>query len=720
MKTHLYKLAYTVLILVGVAACNPTADEILNDQLATLDTSEFISFLASIQDDKGEPIAGATVTLETLGDSATATLTATSDANGKAMFANVPSGGHLLTIEAEGHLTASGIADFIWREGYNYTVTNELVVGIPVTESAIIPLYPTEPNTENAATIKGTVVVESNLTNTAPEAVDGITIAADLSSLVSVSSDGMSIRGYQFRGHSSFGCATTDANGDYTMMVPASKYGSFISLLFPEIELNQTVVATEQNSVPFAAPQALQIPTTFGPEVYYSATIPNVSGVTATFPAPPASGAGFTLSNFTMIPRDWSAFFNVSDTQEMPVAGDGVHVQVTSWGEGYEFSPTVEVDDANSDVTISVDADLAVGISGYNLTSTITGLTPNDEVFVSLFYEDEFGFANFVNSIPVSTDGSGAITQSLLTAGIDAAIADEEDGFGTNVFKTNEVVDSIYMVFPGTGGDGTVISTSRVHRLSFGGFGTDYINPTHTITGGSPNTALSFTLTFGSNWSFELDNSGISEGYVILPTIEYEYLEVASGQSNIDYFTSSSVTNPNTESGGVFSTFLEVNGSGEIALKSLQSGSQLLYTSVVSIEQPRVLVENVKHEMASASVSVSTDGEVTGLSISNTGIGYDDKFEVTIAPTVASLPGSGAEVTLVGGEYNNQEFEWFGGFRVPNCGANYARFANQILSYDYRTQFTTSGQYQGFEVQAGETIVRDVNYGTGRQSIDIN
>ncbi|HAP58846.1 MAG TPA: hypothetical protein DCR93_04835, partial [Cytophagales bacterium] len=155
---------------------------------------------------------------------------------------------------------------------------------IPVTESAIIPLYPTDPATEDAATITGTVLIESDLTNTAPEALEGITVAADLSNLVSVASNGLSIRGFQFSGHDTFGCATTDASGNYSMTVPVQKDGSFITLMFPEVQFDQTVVAYEQNRIPFAAPQAVQIPTTYGPEVFYNAVVPSVPGVWATFP----------------------------------------------------------------------------------------------------------------------------------------------------------------------------------------------------------------------------------------------------------------------------------------------------------------------------------------------------------------------------------------------------------------------------------------------------
>ncbi|HAP58847.1 MAG TPA: hypothetical protein DCR93_04840, partial [Cytophagales bacterium] len=432
-----------------------------------------------------------------------------------------------------------------------------------------------------------------------------------------------------------------------------------------------------------------------------------------------AAGTGFAISNVTMIPRDWSAFFNVSDTQEMPVAGSGALIEVTNWGAGYEFSPTVEITDTNSEDTVNVDADLAVGISGYTLTSTITGLAADDEVAVSLFYEDEFGIDRFVNSFTVETDGSGAITQALLTAGINAAIADGEDGFGSELVKTSRVVDSIYLALPGTGGDGTVISSSQVHNLSFGGSGRDFISPSISITGGSPTTALSFGIIFGSNWSFELDNSGITTPYVLLPEIEYEYREVASGTSNLDYFVSSFVVNPNTSTGDQIGNLLEPNAAGDIVLKPLQEGTELLYTASVSIEEPRFLVTNQAHETAAGTVFISSEGEVTGLNVTDAGDGYNTKFDVTAAPTVAGLPGSGVGITLTGGEFNGVRFDWFGDYRLTNGGTNYAQFANRILSYEYAAGFTTNASLN-FEIQAGETVVRDVNYGTGRQSIDID
>ncbi|MEL6538071.1 MAG: hypothetical protein AAFQ98_21815, partial [Bacteroidota bacterium] len=487
----------------------------------------------------------------------------------------------------------------------------------------------------------------------------------------------------------------------------------------PEVQFDQTVVAYEQNRIAFATPQSLQIPTTYGPEVFYNAVIPSVPGVWATFPAPPAAGTGLTISNVTMIPRDWSAFFNVGDTQEMPVAGDGALVEVTNWGAEYDFSPTVEITDSNSDDTVDVDADLAVGISGYTLSSTITGLAADDEVSISLFYRDEFSVDRFVNSFTVETDGAGTITQSLMDAGIAAAIADGEDGFGDVLVETFRVVDSIYLVLPGTGGDGTAISSSRVHNLSFGGSGRDFISPSISIAGGSPTTALAFGITFGSNWSFQLDNSSITTPYVLLPEIEYEYREVASGSSNLDYFVSDFVVNPNTSTTDEISNFIEPDAAGDIVYKELQDGTELMYTANVSIDEPRFFVTNQDHEMAAATVSISTDGEVTGINVDETGEGYNTKFDVTLAPTISGLPGSGVAITLTSGEFNGVRFDWFGDYRLTNGGSGYAQFANRVLSYEFVSNFTANATL-GFQIQAGETVVRNVNYGTGRQSIDID
>lgn len=716
------KLFLGVCLVLGVASCT-TPNDVLEGQLADLKTSEFISFVASIQDDKGKPISGATVELRSVvPDSATTTvLTATSGADGLASFGNVPAGGHLLTVTATDFLTAKGIADFTWREGYNYFYKEDLVVGVPTRESAIIPLYPVAPAAEDAATISGVMVIEADLTNAAPEVVANEVVVADLSNLVSVSSDGMAVRGYSFSGNETFGRATTDASGNYSMMVPASEDGSFISLLFPELQRTQAVATYKLNGQEFSAPQLAQVPTIYGPNVNYGATIPNFSGAIATFPAPPASGAGFTIDNFVKVSRDWSAFFTVDIFDEMPGAGNGALINVTNWGVGYDFSPTVEVVNTGSEDTLQVRADLAIGVSGYNLTSTVTGLAADTDYNVSLLYDDEFGGTSFISAFEVTSDGGGAITQSILSAGIAKAISDEKLGFGTKLHLSNEVVDSIYFVFPGGGGDGSVTSVSEVHRLRFNGVGRDYLAPTVRILDGSPTTALAFDITFGSNWEFDLNNSGISTPYVILPEIQYEYREVSGGTRDIDYFTSTSVINPNNNDVVIsFAGALEPNASGDIVFRPLENGSLKLRTAAVTIQTPVALVKNVMHMPAVASVNVAPSGKVSGISASVNGVGYNTKFGATISPAVAGLPGSNGEVTLVGGEFVGVRFDWFGGSVVTNGGANYSQFANRVLSYDYKMFFTTSGAISNFEVRAGETVIRNVNYGVGRQTQSLN
>ncbi|MEL6534138.1 MAG: carboxypeptidase-like regulatory domain-containing protein, partial [Bacteroidota bacterium] len=149
----------------------------LQQQLVELDASQYISFIAVVEDN-GEPLAGATVTLTTVSvDTAGGTDTtgaaageiisqsATTDADGRAVFAAVQPGGHILEVTAEGHYATRAVADFDFVEGYNYTITDGFLVPTAVVESAILPLFATDAATVgNTATIEGTLTIETDVT----------------------------------------------------------------------------------------------------------------------------------------------------------------------------------------------------------------------------------------------------------------------------------------------------------------------------------------------------------------------------------------------------------------------------------------------------------------------------------------------------------------------------------------------------------------------------
>jgi hypothetical protein len=81
--------------------------------------------------------------------------------------------------------------------------------------------------TENTATIKGKLEIETDLTNDETEfATEGANVYAYLSNI-----DGSSV---EF-------VATVDANGNYEFIVPADNYGASYELKYPTFELDQTI-----------------------------------------------------------------------------------------------------------------------------------------------------------------------------------------------------------------------------------------------------------------------------------------------------------------------------------------------------------------------------------------------------------------------------------------------------------------------------------------------
>ena len=95
MKTGLRAMLAALALLVSVTACN-------DDQLPP--AAGYSSMTGTVVDSTGKPVAGATVTVDTV-------LTATTDVSGKFSITNVPSGLTDYTVQATGYAVVNSSAN---------------------------------------------------------------------------------------------------------------------------------------------------------------------------------------------------------------------------------------------------------------------------------------------------------------------------------------------------------------------------------------------------------------------------------------------------------------------------------------------------------------------------------------------------------------------------------------------------------------------------------
>ncbi|HAP58433.1 MAG TPA: hypothetical protein DCR93_02585 [Cytophagales bacterium] len=709
----------------------------LQQQLVELDASQYISFIAVIEDN-GEPLEGATVTLTTVsvdtaggggtdstggGAGEIISLTATSDADGRAVFAAVQPGGHIMEVAAEGYYSVRAVADFDFIEGYNYTIADGFLVPTAVVESAILPLFPTAAASgANTATIEGKLTIETDVTNLTPEVLANTVVTADLSSLTAIVSDGLAVRGYSINEGQGFGSTTTDANGDYSMVVPASENGTYISLYFPEVETDQVVIANGRGTTVFDEPQAITVNTSFGPNITRDSNIPTNSGIKAIFPNPPTGGEGFTVNNLTKAGRAFPSS-DIFEWYTSPFTTSNVSYEF-SLGEGYETSPVVNITDPTGEGA-DIRAYINVGVAGFDMTEPDSGYFSNSNYNLYLYIDYLSGddtLTSNLRTINISSDNNGVIGQDQVDAAIESAVNNFTTYFANNPRDWNaQIIDMYFEVYNWSTAEfntlaGTINNEGSVHTYDIFSTGENYTNPTITLTGGGASTAATLSVaSFGTRWTFGLNNSGITGTYVISPDILWEYEAITSSANFTDYATTYDVYDPNTGTTGNFDVLTYVNN-GSVTF----DGEESLQTAFFSFEEPTFFVINENPTPASAVPQLDSDGSLDFLAIVSSGNGYNERFSVIIEPLLSTMGGSGAEITLFGGFQSGDEYQWQGEYLISNAGSGYQVYANQALEYLGNTgQSWTSNGSVNFYISAGETVVRDIDYGTGNRDENI-
>jgi len=254
--------------------------------------------------------------------------------------------------------------------------------------------------------------------------------------------------------------------------------------------------------------------------------------------------------------------------------------------------------------------------------------------------------------------------------------------------------------------------------------GSGYTSPSFAFSGGGGTTQAAMSvLQFGTQWSFDVDNSGITTPYPLEPSyIALEYVEVDDDSRYVDQIGYAE----NAETGNIsdFDDLLTVDGSGNLVWID-QTANYI--TDFDTDEQPRVIVIKNEANIAEADVIYNDIDQISGsvfdLDINDSGNGYTDRFSITVEPSAVGAPGSGVIVDMMYGDFlNTGEYQWDSDFDFVNQGSGFLRNLNQIngnsgTGNSFRL-YTTPGIYDN--LNEGDVKVLNIDYGTGLRSINFN
>lgn len=726
----------------------------LNQNIAALNQAgELLSFRLQVVNTDGQGVEGLDVTMTAAADGGTAAKTTlTTDATGAVYFDKVAIGGNAVNISGGGIMDANLLINFgAIQQGTNYQIINGNIVPTPVTENATVTVID---NSAAMATVKGKATIETDLTNDTEEVPQDVTIKADLDeSLVlksSLDTYGQSIQYFIANNNNAtnVGVAQIDnTTGQYSMQVPA---GIDFHMIVPNIQAKQRIAVNSINGKMLDSPEYRDIETNFGPN-YGTDGIPTVAGAMINFDSPANPGEGFTFGSFQKVGRP--LFFGGIDGQIIAsnatvptdyenLFSQSLHatVQFTSLGSGYFESPAISISDPNGNGAYA-EAYIRMAITGLTVSNGGTGYAANAFYSFNLRYDEKFyntgtgsvdtnpdqTWSNFI--LTVQTDASGKFTQANVDAAVQNAMDNGDTWFDVNnLDKISDYATNIRLEANTSGGGDAVLDissiVSHVSELRVKEAGDGYTNPSFSFSGGGASTQATLdVLKFGTQWSFDVDNSNVTTPYSLLPqSINFKYLDVTTSTPNYVQ-TSSNAQNVNTGSTPSLLNILTVDNSGNIQFVD-QTASYM--TSFYASEQPEVnVVKNTATQAAKfiRTSDINSQGQITGLSnnnnlgtyIYNAGSGYANVIKATIEPTITGAPGSSATVDITGGYFDaSGEYNWGGGYTITNQGSGYLQNLNQTSS---TISFYTPSTYNTLD--AGDTYVFDIRYGTGNKTDNV-
>lgn len=571
-------------------------------------------------------------------------ITKTVDASGVASFANLRPG------QANVNITLTGYSEV----NYTVNISTSSYTGSRMA-SNIIPLIPVTGT--SSGTIKGKVVYESDLTNLTPEiAPVGTKILAMVrpssSALPSVGNNGIVAISYDKLSLS----ATTDANGEFTMTVPATVNGLDYDIIIADFTVGQKLLQpTYNNRDTFGV---LTIPTSFGTSFQSASNVVEGAPVIVTIGAPDYSNTPAVATAVIDNPNGIS------------------HINITNNGGLYapNANYTIALDNGTirNSSTITTSANFSVNSYG-RLTSISVPASGANYLAAAENYELTIPYVHTEAVVTVNTvNGSGAITSFTITNGGRYYVNKSEDVlFGYNT----------------TGGTGAQLSAT----FGFSG-GAYVVNGVNIVNGGSGYT-VGQTFNVKSNISapqFATGRLNMTTGSLSAINVTNQGANYISGQvsvvigsPNIPGGTQATAT-ANITAGKISSITINTPGSG--------------YTSV-----PAVTIVNKAEKIQAIYYAEVSDGKITGFDDSEQGNGYLSVPSVTITSAIPNAGNGGkANANVSGGKVTS--------LSLVNSGNGYR---GNIPSSEKDFSGSTF-----VNVKGSSTSILNFNLGTGKRSVE--
>ncbi|MCX6334718.1 MAG: hypothetical protein NT092_10520, partial [Bacteroidia bacterium] len=525
----------------------------------------------------------------------------------------------------------------------------------------IIPMIPVSGTTTGF--IKGKVTLESDLTNKSPEnAPSGTkvvaTVSTSSSALSSISSGVITSMSY---GSLSLE-ALTDANGDYSMIVPATSMGLDYTLTVSDFTATQSLLMTTKAGVPVTGVQT--VPTYFG-STYSSgsSTVPTVSPVIVAIGAP----------DYTFTPA--SATSVVTNTWGID------YIQITNSGSYYDIS--------NSFTSVPIVNPLP-GTGGTSALASITinpagqitvfNVTSKGSLYATSLENTAFTFPYIKTAAKVevlAVNGSGGITSWRVMPA------------NQGEFYSRVNLDFVRATGAGTG---AVLPMPTIFDNG------DYLYFSSTTYNPSPALGSGYAVGDQFNLTTKSGMTDIMTGKIHLTTGSVTALNVVTEGSNyISGKVDVVIAAPGTT--GTAATATANVSNGRISTLTI-TGNGTNYSSAPAV----TILNKVEKVQAKATATVSADGSITNLTMSNNGNGYLTVPAVTITPSVT---GAGAGASAVA----NMSGVTVGSLNLVNGGTGY-------VGINTPTSVQNAPSYTSASTRGSETTIANIHLGTGKRSIE--
>ena len=328
--------------------------------------------------------------------------TAITDANGFAIFPDMRIGTAAVNVKLKDHAEVDYVADLTPADNLINLSQGQMVNTVRYA-STMVPMFPIA--APGAATITGKVTAELDLTNTAPEPAPNVTVTAkvdvddpDFVSRYITPTQGTTNsnagRIIKFAFQDATISTQTDAQGNYTLQVPAALNGLPIKLSVADYQTNQKLYLENDPADGSFKPSEYTLPVLFTSTIESSA-IPDVKPVYIDLEAPtapigivysqavakPIVDANGTITNIDIIkkgkysskPAVYCRQFGsnaILDAEYNSTTGELEGVKIISGGENYTTNSLIMI--VLVDKKIKSTIELGIDSNGFIYTSTIT------------------------------------------------------------------------------------------------------------------------------------------------------------------------------------------------------------------------------------------------------------------------------------------------------------------------------------------------------------